>query len=149
MAGAHDLINRLPEGYGTRIGEGGVRLSGGQAQRIALARALYSEPCLLVLDEPNAHLDAAGEAMLLDCLKKLKRQGTTIVVVSQRRSVLAIADQVMTVADGGVQSLKPIDRRPVRPSARRSTISAIRRVNRSQTPVGDNAATHDGWAGAG
>ena len=101
-AGVHELITSLPEGYGTEIGPGKLVLSGGQKQRIALARALYSDPKVLVLDEPNAHLDAQGEVSLMNALKRAKSEGRTIIVVTQRRTVLQIADQVMTIKAGQV-----------------------------------------------
>ena len=101
-AGVHEMITSLPEGYSTEIGPGKLMLSGGQKQRIALARALYSNPKVLVLDEPNAHLDAQGEASLMNALKRAKAQGRTIIVVTQRRSILQIADQVMTIRGGQV-----------------------------------------------
>ena len=103
-AGIHDMITGLPDGYGTEIGPGKVVLSGGQKQRIALARALYSNPTVLVLDEPNAHLDAQGEGSLIEAMIRAKEAGRTIVIVTQRRSVLQVADYVMTVKDGKVDS---------------------------------------------
>ncbi len=101
-AGVHELITSLPDGYSTEIGPGKLVLSGGQKQRIALARALYSDPKVLVLDEPNAHLDAQGEVSLMSALKRAKSQGRTIIAVTQRRSMLQIADEVMTIKAGQV-----------------------------------------------
>ena len=103
-AGIHDMITTLPEGYGTEIGPGKVMLSGGQKQRVALARALYSDPTVLVLDEPNAHLDAQGEGSLIAAMNRAKEAGRTIIIVTQRRSVLQVADHVMTIMDGKVES---------------------------------------------
>lgn len=106
-ANAHEFIARLPEGYMTRLGTGGIRLSGGQAQRIGLARALFGEPKLLVLDEPNAHLDSDGERALIDALAAEKARGRAIVVVSQRNSILSVADRVALVRDGRLESCRP------------------------------------------
>jgi PrtD family type I secretion system ABC transporter len=106
-ANAHEFIARLPEGYMTRLGTGGIRLSGGQAQRIGLARALFGDPQLLVLDEPNAHLDSDGERALIEALAAERARGRTIVIVSQRNSVLSVADRVALVEDGRLASCRP------------------------------------------
>lgn len=103
-AGVHDMITKLPDGYGTVIGPGRIMLSGGQKQRIALARALYTNPQVLVLDEPNAHLDSEGEQSLMAALERAKHVGRTIIIVTQRRSILQVADNVMTIRDGKVDS---------------------------------------------
>lgn len=99
-AGVHDLILRLPDGYETDIGDSGETLSGGQRQAVALARALYGDPRLVLLDEPNASLDADGERRLNAALLRLKRDGVTVVVVTHRQAVLAIADRVMMMRGG-------------------------------------------------
>lgn len=106
-ANAHEFIARLPDGYMTRLGSGGVRLSGGQAQRIGLARALFGNPVLLVLDEPNAHLDSDGERALIDALAAERARGRAIVVVSQRSSILAVADRVALIREGRLESCRP------------------------------------------
>lgn len=102
-AGVHDMILRLPNGYETDIGESGETLSGGQRQAIALARALYGDPRLVLLDEPNANLDADGERQLNAALFKLKRDGVTVVVVTHRQAVLSIADRVMLMRSGQIE----------------------------------------------
>jgi ATP-binding cassette subfamily C protein len=102
VAGVHDLIGGLPQGYETRLSDGGARLSGGQRQRVALARAIYGDPKFLVLDEPNSNLDAEGEAALVDALEVMRRRGATIVVVAQRMSILKRADKLLVLKDGAV-----------------------------------------------
>jgi PrtD family type I secretion system ABC transporter len=102
LAHAHEMILRLPQGYDTPIGDGGSRLSGGQRQRIALARALYGEPKLVVLDEPNANLDAEGDEALRAALQTLKARGTTVVVVGHRLALMSRLDKIAVLKDGAV-----------------------------------------------
>lgn len=106
-AGVHEMVLRLPQGYDTQLGEGGAALSGGQRQRIGLARAMYGEPALVVLDEPNANLDDAGDAALVEALREMKREQRTVFVMTHRRNVLALADAVMVLAGGAVQMYGP------------------------------------------
>jgi len=108
-AGAHDLVAAFPAAYDTRVGHDGERLSGGQLQRLGLARALLGRPALLVLDEPNAHLDVAGDATLIETLKHLKADGTTIVVVSHRNNLLLLADKVLLLDRGRARAFGPRD----------------------------------------
>ena len=104
LAGCHDLIQRLSLGYNTQIGDGGQALSGGQRQRIGLARALYGNPSLIVLDEPNANLDSAGEEALLAAIQKLRATRTTAAIITHKINVLAGADKILIMADGTVQA---------------------------------------------
>jgi PrtD family type I secretion system ABC transporter len=107
LAGIHEMILRLPMGYATRVDDANLKLSGGQRQRIGLARALYGDPKLLVLDEPNAHLDGDGEAALTAALAAAKRNGATVILVSHRPALLQSADLLLFLADGAVQAFGP------------------------------------------
>jgi ATP-binding cassette, subfamily C, bacterial len=109
LAGCHELIQQLPEGYNTQIGEGGHTLSGGQRQRVALARSLYGRPTLVVLDEPNANLDSAGEEALLLAIQKIKQLGTTVVIISHKINILTAVDKILVMANGLVQAFGPRD----------------------------------------
>jgi ATP-binding cassette, subfamily C, bacterial len=107
LAGVHEMILRLPEGYETVIGADGSPLSGGQRQRVGLARAFFGAPKLLVLDEPNANLDVAGEQALRTALKQAKAHGITVVLITQRLAILHAVDKVMVLQDGRVTGFAP------------------------------------------
>ncbi len=109
LAGVHEMILRFPNGYDTQIGEGGSHLSGGQRQRIAFARAVYDNPAFVVLDEPNSNLDDAGEAALIQAVRQLKAQGTTVVVITHRTNIIAAVDKILLLVDGAVQMFAPRD----------------------------------------
>lgn len=102
-ANVHEMILSLPDGYETVINPGGTGLSGGQRQRIGLARAMFGSPRLLVLDEPNAHLDAEGEEALTSALQTLKAEGSTIVLIAHRLNPIAHVDRVIVLSDGELQ----------------------------------------------
>jgi ATP-binding cassette subfamily C protein len=101
---AHELILGLPNGYDSMLGWGGRGLSAGQAQRIGLARALYGEPPIILLDEPNAHLDATGEGQLLETLVALKARKAGVMIVAHRMGVLSAADKILVLRDGQVEA---------------------------------------------
>ena len=108
-AGMHEMILRFPKGYDTSIGEAGSLLSGGQKQRIGLARAIYGEPPLIVLDEPNANLDDAGETALLTTVRELKAKGKTVFLITHRPGAIEVADRVMVLRDGEIFADGPKD----------------------------------------
>ncbi|WP_137700734.1 type I secretion system permease/ATPase [Marimonas lutisalis] len=108
-AGAHEMILALPNGYETDIGQYADRISGGQRQRIGLARALYGNPSLVVLDEPNSNLDGMGEAALQGALRNIKSVGTTVILVSHLPHLLGLADKVLVLKDGTVARFGPRD----------------------------------------
>jgi ATP-binding cassette, subfamily C, bacterial exporter for protease/lipase len=102
LAGITELVESLPQGWHTRIGDEGAFLSGGQRQRVGLARALYGEPQLIVLDEPNASLDEAGEKQLLQALMQLKQRGATVLAITHRTTLLPAADKLLVLNDGSL-----------------------------------------------
>ena len=104
IAGAHEMIRRLPHGYQTVLGDGGCTLSGGMRQRIALARAVFGKPSLVILDEPSSNLDAVGDAALLQCIRQLQAQKTTIVMVSHRRESTAAMGKFLVLIDGQMKA---------------------------------------------
>jgi ATP-binding cassette subfamily C exporter for protease/lipase len=109
QAGIHQMILRFANGYDTQLGPGGMGLSGGQRQRIGLARALYGQPALVVLDEPNSNLDDAGEAALVTAIGELRAKGTTVILVTHRPSVLAVVDKLLVLQDGTQKLFGPRD----------------------------------------
>ena len=106
-ADVHEMVLRLPNGYETRIGDGAAVLSAGQRQRIALARALYGDPFLLVLDEPNSNLDAEGEKALVEAILQVRSRGGIVVVIAHRPAVLSAADKVAVIGGGKLTAFGP------------------------------------------
>lgn len=107
LAGLHEMILRLPDGYDTEIGWAGQILSGGQRQRIALARALYGDPKVVILDEPNANLDSQGDEALNNAIRHIKRMGNTLILITHRPQTLALVDKVLILQNGMVQRFGP------------------------------------------
>lgn len=107
LAGVHDLILKLPQGYDTRLGPMGAGVSAGQGQRIALARALYRDPTILILDEPNSFLDAEGEAALLRALVAARSRGATVLLIAHRKTVLDVVDRLLLLEGGKPKMLGP------------------------------------------
>ena len=107
--GVHDLIVSLPQGYDTPVGEHGTALSAGQAQRVALARAVYRDPFLVVLDEPNSHLDSEGDAALTRAILGVRERKGIVIVVAHRPSAIAGVDQILVMSEGRMQAFGPKD----------------------------------------
>lgn len=126
-AGIHDMILRFPKGYDTPMGEAGGMLSGGQRQRIGLARAMYGNPCLVVLDEPNANLDDVGEAALVKAVQDLKAQGKTVFLITHRTNIIGVADHLLVLRDGVIQLYGPRDQvlAALRPPAPAQAATAV------------------------
>ncbi len=128
-AGLHEMILRFPKGYDTPIGEAGQLLSGGQRQRIGLARAVYGDPVLVVLDEPNANLDDMGEAALVRTVQELKAKGCTVFLITHRPGILAVADRLLILRNGLVQANGPRD----------EVLAALRAAQAASAPAAPGA----------
>ncbi|MEX0345850.1 MAG: type I secretion system permease/ATPase [Rhizobiaceae bacterium] len=136
-AGVHELVSSFPDGYNTRLGEGSFRLSGGEKQRIALARALYGSPKLLILDEPDANLDREGMKRLVRALEEAKSNGTAIIAVSHRSRLISRADIEIAIENGTAT----VTRKAAKPasSSSRSSSSSRRKTAAEDAPTPDTA----------
>lgn len=133
-AGVHEMILRLPEGYDTLISATSGVLSRGQRQRVGLARALYGNPVLVVLDEPNANLDDAGERALARAMRELKEEGVTLLVITHRRSVLGSVDKLLVLNEGQLRLFGPRDEVLARIAQPRRTASTQAKAARNWSP---------------
>ena len=140
-ADIHPMILRLPQGYDTPIGVAGQLLSAGQRQRLALARALYGTPDIVLLDEPNANLDDAGELALGNAIRSLRAMGKTVFMVLHQRSLLALADRVLAMAEGRITTYGKIDINPAAQTASQSAESPAGAPT-SPSPEARQGTTH-------
>jgi ATP-binding cassette subfamily C exporter for protease/lipase len=148
-SGLHQMILRFPKGYDTPMGEAGGLLSGGQRQRIGLARALYGEPALVVLDEPNANLDDEGEAALVRAVQGLKAKGKTVVLISHRPGIVGVADRLLILHQGSVQASGPRDGvlaalQQQREAAQAAQAAQVAQVAQVAPPASPSAPVADG-----
>lgn len=127
-AGVHDLILRLPEGYDTKLGVGGTSLSGGQKQRIGFARAIYDNPVLVVLDEPNSNLDDQGEISLIKAIQLLKQNGTTVIIITHRPSILQVTNKIAVMKQGTLDLYGPSN-------------EVLAKISGKKTPIESNKKT--------
>ncbi|MCE7029626.1 type I secretion system permease/ATPase [Jiella avicenniae] len=149
MAEVHELVLKLPQGYDTVLGPMGMKLSGGQRQRVGLARAFYGRPKILVLDEPNASLDAEGDLALDRALRHARESGVTVILVTQRRQVAEQADWILVLRDGAIDDFGSRDEvlgrqankvQAAREAARQQTKESGGQVVAAQAAFGANAA---------
>jgi ATP-binding cassette subfamily C protein len=136
VAGAHDMILRFTDGYGTRIGEGGMTLSGGQRQRVGLARALFRDPFLVILDEPNSNLDTDGESALVQAVSEVKARGGVTVIVSHKTSLLNAMDYVGRIHEGRLQVITREEYRQNLMKAAQAAQGGPRPVHAGGVPTG-------------
>jgi ATP-binding cassette, subfamily C, bacterial exporter for protease/lipase len=137
-AGVHDMILHMPEGYDTRLGDGGAGLSGGQKQRLGLARAMYGDPALIVLDEPNSNLDEVGEQLLAQAVIDLRRRGKTIVLITHRTSAIGVTNKLLLMRDGTAQLFGPTDQ--VLAALQDANKKAMQAAQQAQAPQAAPAA---------
>lgn len=147
MAGCHQLILALPNAYDTEIGEGGIRLSGGQRQQVGLARALFGRPRFVVLDEPNSNLDIRGDNALRIALERLKKADVTTIIVTHRQSVITQMDKLLVLQGGAVKAFGPTEQvlRSMRGGTPELARQQARVVDKTAPPgIADQRADEDG-----
>jgi ATP-binding cassette subfamily C exporter for protease/lipase len=140
-AGVHDMILHFPKGYDTVLGESGAGLSGGQKQRLGLARAMYNDPTILVLDEPNSNLDDMGEQALLMAINDLKQHGKTIVLVTHRPAILSVTTKLLLIQDGNLTAYGPRDQvlAALQQANQKAQQQALAANASGQTPSAENS----------
>lgn len=141
LAGVHDLILHFPQGYDTQIGDAGSGLSGGQKQRIGLARALYGDPSVVVLDEPNSNLDDAGEASLAKAIVAIRQSGKTVIIISHRPSILQTTNKLLLLRDGMVQAFGPTDQVIKALAQAQSQGNTAKRANPPDRPIAPESSS--------
>jgi ATP-binding cassette subfamily C protein len=134
LSGAHEMVQKLSNGYETNVGDGGMFLSGGQRQRVGLARAVYRYPSLVVLDEPNSNLDSVGEKALANCIQELKSMGKTVVLVTHKTNLLALTDKTLMLVNGAVEKFGPTSDFFQKPDAAQSANQAVKKVSGISSP---------------
>ncbi len=140
-AGVHEMILNMPEGYDTPLGDGGAGLSGGQKQRLGLARTMYDDPSLIVLDEPNSNLDDVGEQALLAALVDLKKRGKTIALITHRTSIISVTTKLLLLQDGSAKLFGPTNQVIEKLTQQQQTQKALQSQQETQKPAAQNEIT--------
>ena len=140
LSGAHEMIQTLAEGYDTDVGDGGQSLSGGQRQRVGLARAVFRDPSLIVLDEPNSNLDAHGEQALAACIQEMKKRGKTVVLVTHKANLLALSDKTLMLVNGAVEKFGPTREMFAQQAAEQQKAVAAQKEQQKKTAAADTPA---------
>jgi ATP-binding cassette subfamily C exporter for protease/lipase len=135
-AGVHDMILHLPKGYDTVLADGGGGLSGGQKQRLGLARAMYGDPSVLVLDEPNSNLDDVGEAALVRAVADLRSRGKTVILITHRTSIIGVTNKLLLLRDGVGEMFGPTEQvlAALQENARKQQLQAQQAQAQRQAP---------------
>lgn len=140
--GIHEMILNMPSGYDTPLGDGGTGLSGGQKQRLGLARAMYDDPSLIVLDEPNSNLDDVGEQALLAAIIDLRQRGKTIVLITHRTSIISATNKLLLLQDGTAKMFGPTNQVIEALAKQQQTQQALLAQKKTQQQTAQEKATH-------